>query len=260
MMAAVLAHGTTVLKNCAMEPEIVNVAEWLNECGANIVGAGTPTITIVGTGSTLLSPKKGYVTIPDRIEAGSYLLLGALCAEELTLTHCRPDHMEAVINLLKSSGVPIETTKDEVRIRGNRQSNDSCTSFNVRTHEYPGFPTDLQSQMVAFLSQTTGESIVLETIFEGRFKFTEELTKLGATITAMNPREILIKGPSTFTELPEGEFLSAHDIRAGFAVVMAALVAKGTFTINSVHLIDRGYEKLEERLAAIGAQIKRVRA
>jgi UDP-N-acetylglucosamine 1-carboxyvinyltransferase len=258
MMAASLASGTTVLKNCALEPEIVNVAEWLNECGASIEGAGTSTMTIKGTGGALLKPKKEYVTIPDRIEAGSYLLLGALCAKDLTLTDCRPDHMEALINLLKSSGVPIEISKSEVKITGNTKNNSSFSSFNVRTHEYPGYPTDIQSQAVAYLTQTTGESIVLETIFEGRFKFTEELIKLGATITAMNPREILIKGPSVLSELPQGEVLSAHDIRAGFAVVMAALAGKGTFTVTNVHLIDRGYEKLEERLSAIGADIKRV--
>ena len=257
MMAATLATGTTVLKNCAMEPEIVNVAEWLNECGAHISGAGTTTITIKGTDGKLLKPKS-YTCVPDRIEAGSFLLLGALTATDLIIDKCRPDHMEAVINLLRSAGVPIETTATQVKIKGNTSKPGSFSSFNVRTHEYPGFPTDIQSPAVTFLTQASGEGTVLETIFEGRFKFTEELIKMGADIKIMNPREILIKGPTPLNQLPDGEVLSAHDIRAGFAVVMAALVGKGAFTINNVHLIDRGYERLEERLSALGASIKRV--
>ena len=132
------------------------------------------------------------------------------------------------------------------------------SAFNVRTHEYPGFPTDLQAPLVTFLTQASGESLIFETIFEGRFKYVEDLQKMGANITVMNPREIMIKGPTPLSELPDKEELQAHDIRAGFAVVMAALVGKGTFTINNIHLIDRGYEKLEERLRAIGADVRRV--
>lgn len=261
MMAAVLAEGTTVLKNCALEPEIVNVAEWLNAGGAKITGAGTTTITIEGTAGKLLSHTAPYTTIPDRIEAGSFLLLGALSADDLTITDCRPDHMEAVINLLKSSGVPLEIGKDTIRIVGNASKpNNSFTSFNVRTHEYPGYPTDIQAQISTYLTQTTGESIIFETIFEARFKYVEDLTKMGAHVTVMNPREILIKGPTELSALAEGEELQAHDIRAGFAVVMAALVAKGESIVNNVHLIDRGYEKLEERLSALGASIVRKKA
>ncbi len=256
MMSATLARGTTVLKNCAMEPEIVSIAEWLNECGASISGAGTPTITIIGTAGKLLAAR-GYETIPDRIEAGSFLLLGALCASDLIIEKCRPEHFESVINLLKSSGVPIEVGKDFVHIVGNATKTGSYAPFNIRTHEYPGFPTDLQSPAVTYLTQVSGESTVLETIFEGRFKFTEELIKMGANISMMNQREIMIKGATPLVQLPEGECLSAHDIRAGFAVVMAALVGSGTFTVTNVHLIDRGYEKLEERLRAIGADIVR---
>ena len=262
MMAATLATGTVVLKNCAMEPEIVSVAEWLNGCGARIVGAGSTTITIEGTAGKLLSAKgPSYITIPDRIEAGSFLILGALCADELTITNCRPDHMEAVIRLLKEAGVPIEIGATEISIKGNAKlANSSFVSFNVRTHEYPGFPTDLQSPMVTFLTQSTGESIIFETIFGARFKFTEDLTALGANVTVMNPREILVKGPTPFTQLPDAEELRSHDLRAGFAVVLAALLGTGTFTVTGVNLIDRGYEKLEERLTALGAEVKRVSA
>lgn len=260
MMGAVLAKGTTVLKNCAMEPEIVNVAEWLISCGANIKGVGTPTIVIEGSNGKLLSPKNHYVAIPDRIAAGSYLILGTLCADELTIENCRPDHMEADINILKSAGVPIEVGTDYLKITKNGKiDNTSWKPLNdLRTHEYPGFSTDLQPQVAVFLTQTTCESKVFETIYEGRFKYVEDLQLMGANITVMNPREILIKGPSHFKQLPDSKELNARDIRAGFAVVMAALTGTGKFTVNNVHLIDRGYEKLEERLSALGANIKRV--
>lgn len=270
MMAAVLANGKTVLKNCAMEPEIGNVAEWLNDSGAKISGIGTPTLTIEGTNGKLLSAKKSFVTIPDRITAGSFLILGALCTEELTIKNCRPDHMEAIVQLLTDSGVKMKIGGDFITVYG--EGNDAANSGqvvtknstyksipNLRTHEYPGFPTDLQSPLVTFLTQSTGESIILETIFEGRFKYVEELIKLGANIITMNPHEIMVKGPTIFHQLPDDEELTAHDIRAGFAVVLAALTGKGKFVINNVHLIDRGYEKLDEVLRNLGANVERVR-
>lgn len=255
MMAAVLAKGKTILKNCAMEPEIVNIAEWLNSAGAKIKGAGTTTIEIEGTDGKLLSSKISYVAIPDRIEAGSFLILGSLCAKELTITNCRPDHLESVINLLKDSGVDMDIKGDTIVVRGVTDP----TPFNIRTHEYPGFPTDLQAPIVTYLTQTVGESAIFETIFEGRFKYIEDLSKMGAQITVMNPREILVKGPTSFSELPEKDELRAHDIRAGFAIVLAALIGKGTFIVHNVHLIDRGYERLEERLTNLGAEVKRLK-
>ncbi len=264
MMAAVLSNGTTILENCAMEPEIVNVAEWLNSCGAKINGVGTPVITIEGTNGKLLSPKESYVAIPDRIEAGSYIILGALCAEELLIENCRPDHLDTVLNMLRESGVNISIQEgkglNKTICVSNPATNSAKTfkAFNVQTHEYPGFPTDLQSPMSVFLTQTSDESKVTETIFEGRFKYVDDLTRMGANVTVMNPMEILIKGPTLLNSLPDAEELSAFDIRAGFAIVMAALVGKGKFVVNNVHLIDRGYENLEERLQDIGAYIKRV--
>ena len=300
MMAASLSKGKTVLKNCAMEPEIVSEAEWLDICGANIRGAGTSTMEIQGTKGILLhaDDDKPYQTIPDRIEAGSFLILGALCADEIRVTHCRPDHLDAIINALRDSGVIIDvdckcdpkvktnvvptvakTDKAKssasaglvktgcdcgdlrcctLKVSGNPRESLAFKACNIKTHEYPGFPTDLQSPIVAFLTQADGESVVFETIYEGRFKFVEELAKMGADITVMNPREILIKGPTPFSRLPDAEELTAHDLRAGFAVVMAALTGKGRFIVNNVHLIDRGYERLEERLRAVGAEIERV--
>ena len=255
MMAAVLASGTTTLRNCAMEPEIVNVAEWLIAAGADIQGAGTTTITIKGTAGKLLDSKIPYRAIPDRIEAASFLILGALCAKEMTIEHCEPRHMEAVIHLLKESGVDMKIGTDSITVQGVSHPK----PFNVRTHEYPGFPTDIQSPIVTYLTQAEGESTIFETIFEGRFKYTEDLTKMGASVIMMNPREILIKGPTPLRQPSEKDELRAHDIRAGFAVVLAALIGKGTFTIHNIHLIDRGYEKLEERLSKLGVDIKRVR-
>lgn len=257
MMAAVLAKGKTILKNCAMEPEIVSVAEWLNSCGADIVGAGTTTIEINGTSGKLLTPKMPYVTVPDRIEAGSFIILSAVCGEDVYIEKCVPEHMEALISLLKDSGINIETGKDYVRVRNNKVSN-SFKAFNVRTHEYPGFPTDLQAQIVTMLTQAQGESVVFETIFEGRFKYTEDLQRMGANITVMNPREVMIKGRTDLKQVHEGEELRAHDIRAGFAIVIAALLSQGQSKITNIHLIDRGYEELEKRLKSLGAEIRRI--
>ncbi len=269
MMTAILANGNTILKNCAVEPEIENVALWLNECGAKISGIGTSTLEIEGTNGVLLSPKVPFITIPDRIEAGSYLILGALCAKNLILKDCRPDHMELLISLLKDSGVPIDiknTKSDsslnnevrEIHITNNIKLNSEFQVFNVKTQEYPGFPTDLQAQIVTFLTQATGDSNVLETIFEGRFKYVEDLSNMGAEIITMNPREIIIKGPTTLRQLPDDEELSAHDIRAGFAIVLAALLGTGNFNIINIHLIDRGYVNVEETLQNLGANIRRV--
>lgn len=259
MMAAVLANGKTILKNCAMEPEIASVAEWLNECGAAIKGAGTTAIEIDGTGGRLLKPIKTYETIPDRIEAGSFLILGALCAEELTIEDCEPKHLEAVIEVLKEAGVPIVIPANTIKITNNTKPNSSFKAVNdLRTHEYPGFPTDLQAPMAVFLTQVTGESNIFETIYEDRFKYVEDLNKMGANITAKNPREIAIHGPTPLTQLSNNEIIKARDIRAGFAVVLAGLVGKGESTISNVQLIDRGYEKLEEKLKEVGVSIERV--
>jgi UDP-N-acetylglucosamine 1-carboxyvinyltransferase len=265
MMTAVLTKGTTTLRNCAMEPEIQSVAEWLNDCGAKIEGAGTTTITIKGAGP--LKFKKPYHAIPDRIEAASFLFLGALCTEDLLISKCEPKHVESVTNFLSNSGVPLEIGKDSIHIKGNgKLKNSSFKSSNIRTHEYPGFVTDLQPIAAVFLSQVSGESIIFETIFEGRFKYTDDLVKLGANIKVMNPREIIVQGESadsclaktSYKALPAGEELTAHDIRAGFAIVLAALLAEGNSVVKNVHLIDRGYESLENTLTSLGADVRRV--
>ncbi|MEK7641608.1 MAG: UDP-N-acetylglucosamine 1-carboxyvinyltransferase [Patescibacteria group bacterium] len=258
MMAAVLLDGKTILNNCAKEPEIVNVAEWLNACGARISGAGTSTITIEGTNGKLLAPKVPFVTIPDRIEAASFLILAALCAEDVTIETCEPKHMGAVLDLLKKAGVHMEIGTNSIRVINSSPSTTSFKAFDIETREYPGFATDIQAPAVVFLTQAEGTSRVVETIFEGRFKYTEDLIVLGADITAGSPKEITITGPQSLKQPIDGTELTAHDIRAGFAVVLAALIGEGKFTINNVHLIDRGYERLEERLRALGADIERI--
>jgi len=256
MMAAVLAEGKTVLKNAAMEPEIVHLATFLNKNGAHIEGAGTPTITIRGR-KNLLRSRISYSTPPDRIEAGSFLILGALAAKNLTITHCEPSHVESLIELLTESGVSIKTEKNKMHIKRNTKPNRQFTNpETVRTHEYPGFPTDLQAPFVVFLTQGSGEALVFETIFEGRLQYVEELRRMGADITMMDPHRVMVHGPSKLV----ARRLESPDLRAGLAFVISALVAKGTSLIHNVYNIDRGYARIEERLQGIGATIERKNA
>ena len=215
-----------------------------------------------------MKAKDSFIAIPDRIAAGSYLILGALCAEELTIKNCRPDHMDATVKILEQYGVEMKISSDSITVLGTSSGKNNAPitvlggvrrqNLNIRTHEYPGFSTDLQSPLVTFLTQMNAETIVFETIFEGRFKYVEDLTQLGADITIMNPREILINGPTQFhAPSPEG-IIMAHDIRAGFAVIIAAILAKGVTTIKNIHLIDRGYEQIELVLTALGVHIQRI--
>jgi UDP-N-acetylglucosamine 1-carboxyvinyltransferase len=248
MMAAVLAEGTTVLKNCAMEPEIGSLATYLVSCGADIQGAGTSTITIQGGG--LLESKQPYITIPDRIETGSFVILGALLAKKLRIEKCDPSLLESLLSLLTASGVHMNIGKDYIEIL---ESN-NLKSFNVRTHEYPGIPTDVQPQLVTYLTQCIGEGIVFETIFEGRFKFIDNLKKMGAHIEILNNREISIKGPTPLI----ASALEAYDLRGGFSAVVSGLLAQGETVVKTVYYIDRGYESLETRLCAVGADIQRI--
>lgn len=271
MMAATLARGKTILQNCAKEPEIVNVAKWLISNGARIKGVGTSTITIYGNGSTpqklkLFKQKKAYRAIPDRIQAGSYLILGALCAKDMTLSDCEPTHLSSLIRLLKNSGVPITVKRSKVgkmgtgkiSIRNNNKPNSTFRAFDIITKEYPGFPTDLQSPMVTYLTQVKGKSRVFESIFEGRFKYVEDLSKLGAKIEILGDREIVVDGPTSLRASSPHTDLTTHDIRAGFAVILGAIVASGKSKISNVHLVDRGYEEIEKVLGGLGVSIERV--
>jgi UDP-N-acetylglucosamine 1-carboxyvinyltransferase len=250
MMAAVGAEGTTTLRNAAMEPEIVALAEYLQSCGANISGAGTPTITIEGLGKgAKLAAKGEWRTIPDRIEAGSFLLLGALAAKELTVTECEPLHLDMLIQLLKQSGIDVSANKDSITVRGGN----GFERLHIRTHEYPGFATDLQPPMLIYLTQANGESTIFETIWGGRLNYIQDLVRMGADITLWNPQQVSIKGPTPLV----GRTLESPDIRAGLAFLMAAAIAEGSSQIEHVYHIDRGYERIEERLANVGLNIKR---
>jgi len=251
MMAATLANGVTIIKNAAMEPEIVWLADLLNASGAKIKGAGTPTITITG-GKLLDAKKKIFSIIPDRIEAGSFLILGALAAKKLTITNVIPEHLDALIELLEYSGTKVSTTKNSITVSANTRPH-SRRSVNIRTHEYPGFPTDLQAPMMIYLTQVEGESMVFETIFEGRLNFTESLSRMGANITMMDPHRVLVRGSTTL----KGKRLESPDLRAGLAFVIAAIIANGESHIYNVYNIDRGYEAIEERLRKIGVLIER---
>lgn len=249
MMAATLAKGKTVLKNCALEPEVKSLADYLNACGAKISGAGTLTITIEGV-AALSSKGKVYETLPDRIETGSFMILGALAGKEITIRKCEPAHVEIVTEVLRSSGVKVELGKDWVKVAGA----DHFAAGNIRTHEYPGLATDLQSPMAVFLSQADGESALLETIYEGRLAYIPDLKAMGANVEVQDTHRVLIKGPTPLTGSVK---LKAPDLRAGFAFVIAAIIAKGESKIENAYVIDRGYENIVDRLAKLGVDIKR---
>ena len=252
MMAAVLAKGKTVLKNVALEPEIEALADFLNQCGARIQGAGTTTIEIMGT-PLLRASGKVYKTPPDRIEAGSFLILGALAAKDLRITGCEPSHVEALIDVLELAGVNVEVGDGTLRVKNNSHPK-HFKSFDIKTHEYPGFPTDLQAPIVTFLTQVSGQALVFETIFEGRLSYVPELVRMGADIQVCDPHRVIVRGPTALS----GHELESPDLRAGLACLIAAIVAKGESVIHNVYTIDRGYEQIEERLLGIGVDIKRI--
>jgi UDP-N-acetylglucosamine 1-carboxyvinyltransferase len=249
MMAAILAEGETTLVNAALEPEIGYLAEYLKACGAQIEGAGTSIIRIKG-GGLLHAQGKAFVVPPDRIEAGSFAILAALAGSDITITHCNPTWLEVPLGLLKAAGVDIETGADTIRVKAATQP---YKMISVRTHEYPGFPTDLQAPMAVFMSQCKGEGSILETIFDGRFRYVDDLVVMGANMTVMNPHRVLIRGPQSLSR----KKLESPDLRGGLAYLLAATVAEGTTTVGNAYVIDRGYEHIEERLQKLGLNIKR---
>ena len=244
MLAAVKAEGTTYIKNAAKEPEIVNVATFLNNMGAKITGAGTSKIKIVG-----VEKLHGcfHEVIPDRIEAGTYMMIGALCGENLKIDNIIPKHLDALIAKLEDMGVDIKVDVDSVIVT----KPNSFKPTNIKTQVYPGFATDLQQPFTVLLTQANGVSKVEETIYENRFMHIEYLNKLGANITKED-RVATIKGPTNLI----GTEVKATDLRAGSAMVAAALIAEGTTTITSVEHILRGYENIVEKLTDVGANIE----
>ena len=246
IMASSLAKGKTILKNCACEPEIESLANFLNSCGAKIRGAGTPFITIEGVGKL----KGGeYKTIPDRIEAGTFAILAAATKSNILIKNCEPEHLDSLWNTLKSAGVKLKISKNSVGVISSR-----LKTFDIKTHEYPGFTTDLQAPVCVLLTQAEGQGLVHETIFESRLFWLDDLKRMGANVLMHDPHRISIQGP---TKLRARE-IESPDLRAGMAYLIATLCSKGKSTINNIYQIDRGYEKIEERLRKIGADIKRI--
>lgn len=246
MMAAVLAEGTSTLYNAAMEPEIAALADYLNSCGARISGAGTSTIHIEGVERISAG---NFRIIPDRIEAGSFAILAAITRSDLTIRDCEPDHIMILLKIFDRIGVKYEKGADYVRIF----KNDSFSAYSIRTHEYPGFPTDLQSPYTVLMTQAHGTSLIHETIYDRRLLFVDMLSQMGADIIMCDPHRVVINGPRQLF----GKKLTSPDLRAGIAMIIAASVAEGQTEIDNIYQIDRGYEKIDERLRAIGLDISR---
>ena len=248
MMAASLADGRTLLRNCAMEPEIVNLAELLSAMGARIQGAGTDTITIEGV-ETLASAE--HTVIPDRIEAGTFLIAGAITRGEVSVSGCVPAHLTALTDLLASAGVPVRRDGDGTLATGRW---DELASRDQTTAPYPAFATDLQAQYMALMTQARGTAVITENIFENRFMHAGELRRMGADIT-LDGAAAIVRGPTRLSGAP----LMATDLRASASLILAGLVAEGTSVVDRVYHIDRGYERIEEKLRALGADIERIR-
>jgi len=247
MMAAVLAQGETVLDNAAREPEVVDLAELLVAMGAQIEGAGTSTIRIQGVAKLRGAD---HTIIPDRIEAGTFVVAAAITDGDVLITNCIPDHFASLTMKLRQAGVDIQQPDaTSVRVKGTGK----LRSVDVKTQEHPGFATDLQAQYMALMTQAEGIAIVTETIFENRFMHAQELMRMGANIR-LDGNTAMVAGKSQLT----GAGVIASDLRASASLVLAALVARGETVIDRVYHIDRGYEKIEEKLAAVGAKIQRV--
>lgn len=247
LMAATLAEGTTTLENAAREPEVVNLADVLTGMGAKIRGAGTDVIEVEGM--DVLRPVEAEI-IPDRIEAGTYMIATGIAGGDVTVLGCRPDHLDTVIVKLREAGVEVTPTEGGVRVASDR----NITSVDIQTLPYPGFPTDLQAQMMALMSQGSGSSIIKETVFENRFMHVNELTRMGADIT-VDGSSAIVRGVSRLRGAP----VMATDLRASASLILAGLVAEGTTEISRIYHIDRGYERIEEKLSALGADIRRVK-
>ncbi|MDR1205159.1 MAG: UDP-N-acetylglucosamine 1-carboxyvinyltransferase [Peptococcaceae bacterium] len=245
IMAAALADGATVIENAAEEPEIVDLANFINNMGGRIRGAGTKVVKIEGVKSLAGG---SYQVIPDRIEAGSYLAAAAITKGDLVLENVITDHLKPVIAKLKQMGCFLEDTEAGLHIA----VDEPLKAVDLKTMPYPGFPTDMQAQFMALLTQAGGTSVVTETVFENRFMHAEELRRMGADIR-INGLTAIVEGPNKLT----GALVKASDLRAGAALIIAALGAEGETEIINTHFIDRGYDQLVEKLRSIGAHIKR---
>jgi len=250
MMAAALAEGQTILENCAVEPEIVDLANFLNSAGAQIRGAGTDTIKITGVNQCQLKGTEHSV-IPDRIEAGTFMVAAALTRGDILLNNVMADHVKPVTAKLKEVGVQVDELETGIRVR--HAHGQEVISADIKTLPYPGFPTDMQAQFMSLLATAKGTSIVTETVFENRFMQVGELKRMGAEIK-IDSRSAVIEGVDNLA----GAQVAASDLRAGAALVLAGLCAQGTTEITGIHHIDRGYCRLDDKLNGLGAKIKRV--
>jgi UDP-N-acetylglucosamine 1-carboxyvinyltransferase len=247
LMAAVLAEGETLMENCAREPEVVDVAALLTAMGAEIEGAGTATIRVRGV-SSLHGAR--YRINPDRIEAGTFLIAGAITGGDLTVSNCNPAHLGAVIAKLQEAGARVDIHgPDSVRVRAAER----LRASDISTEEYPGFPTDMQAQYMALATQADGVSQVSENIFENRFMHVQELVRMGANIK-VDGKTATVRGPACLSSAA----VMCSDLRASASLVLAALVAEGETIIDRVYHMDRGYERFEEKLSAVGAEIRRM--
>lgn len=246
LMAATLAEGTTVIESAACEPEVIDLANYLNACGARIVGQGTPRITVEG-----VKELHGceHTVIPDRIEAGTFMMAAAITNGDVIINNCRLDHLMAVVDRLRAIGVNVERKGDGVQVSSSRR----LEPVSVTTQPYPGFPTDLQAQIMALLCLADGNSIITEKIFPDRFVHVAELNRMGARLRKEGPT-VIVEGVKNLVGAP----VMASDLRASAALVVAGLVAKGKTKVSRVYHIDRGYERIEQRLATLGAEIQRV--
>ena len=244
MLAAVKAEGTTIIDNAAREPEIVNIAMFLNSMGAKITGAGTSTIRIKGVKNMHSSV---HEVIPDRIEAGTYIMIGACACKSLVVENIIPEHLEALTQKLIEMGVDLKIEDDSIYI----SNKNKLKAVKIKTQVYPGFPTDMQQVMSALMTKAEGKSVIEETIFENRFQNLYELRKMGANIEVSGNKGYIF-GPTKL----RGKKVNATDLRAGASLVLAALIAEGTTTINNADYILRGYEHITEKLTSLGAKIE----
>ena len=247
MLAACMAEGKTVIENAAKEPHIVDVANFLNSMGANIKGAGTDKIRMTGVTSLHASE---YSIIPDQIEAGTFMVAAAATRGDVLIKNVIPKHLEAISVKLMEIGATVEEFDDAIRVTSDHRFGHT----QIKTLPYPGFPTDMQPQIATLLALSDGTSIVTESIFENRFKYVDELSRMGASIKVEGGNVAIIEGVEGFT----GAAISAPDLRAGAALVVAALVAEGYSTVDCIHYIERGYECFEDKLAALGGYIEKI--
>ena len=247
ILAATLAEGNTTIENCAKEPDVVDLANFLNSMGANITGAGTDTIKIIGVDK--LEQKSSYSIIPDQIEAGTFMVAAAVTKGDVLIKNCIPKHLEPITSKLIEAGATVEEFSSSIRVKMDSRPK----AFSVKTMPYPGFPTDMQPQMCILLTVCEGTGIIVESIWESRFQYTDELAKMGADISAHGSTAI-VKGVDKLYSAP----VQSHDLRAGAAMIIAGLVADGKTEVTNIEHILRGYENITEKFSNLGADIKLV--